>query len=162
MSGRGIEKHPRGLQRRGGRGRGSPPPAREAPKAEAKFKGSSPDLPSLNYGAAFKENRPIEFLRLFGEHCAINFKSCIAQAFWTSPPAFGLAEVEPEMPDPIPNNNFGKAILADYTNDKKEWKLETKKIAEHKRAVFALVYAQLSESSRSEEQDHVDWEASFL
>ena len=66
------------------------------------------------------------------------------------------------MPDPIPNNNFGKAILADYTHDKKEWKLETKKFAEHKRAVFALVYAQLSESSRSEEQDHVDWEASFL
>ena len=48
------------------------------------------------------------------------------------------------MPDPIPNNNSGKVIFADYTNDKKEWKLETKKIAEHKRAVFALVYAQLS------------------
>ena len=162
MSGRGIEKHPRGLRMRGGRGRGSPPPAREAPKAEAKLKGSSPDLPSLNYGAAFNENRPIEFLRLFGEHCAINFKSCIAQAFWTSPPALGLVEVEPEMLDPIPNNNFGKAILADYTNDKKEWRLETKKIAEHKRAVCALVYAQLSESSRSEVQDHVDWAASFI
>ena len=65
--------------------------------AEAKFKGSKSELPSLNYGAAFKENRPIEFLQLFGEHCAINFKACIAQAFWTTPPQFG---VEDEEPDP--------------------------------------------------------------
>ena len=162
MSGRGLERHPRGFQRRGGRGRGSTPPAREALKTETKFKGSNPDLPSLNYGAAFKENRPIEFLQLFGEHCAINFKACIAQAFWTTPPQFGIEDEEPEMADPIPNTNLGKAMLADYTNDRKEWKLETKKIAEHKRAVFSLVYAQLSESSRSEVQDHEEWETSFV
>ena len=128
---------------------------------EIKFKGSNPDLPCLNYGAALKENRPIEFLQLFGEHCAINYKGCIAQAFWTSPPEFGEQEVEPIMPDPIPNTNVGKAMLAEYTNDKKEWKIETKKIEEHKKAVFALVYAQLSESSRSEIQDDEEWIESF-
>ena len=166
MSGRGLDNDPRGRRRwagrgRGGRGRGSPPPAREAHKTEAKFKGSEPDLPSLNYGAAAKENRPIEFLQLFGEHCAINYKACIAQAFWTVPPAFGEEEAEPVMPDPIPNTNIGKALLADYTNDRKEWKAEAKKIVEHKGAVFAKTYAQLSESSRSEIQDDEDWVESF-
>ena len=159
MSGRGIDKDQRGRRKWGGRGRGrgSPPPAHEAHKSEPKFKGSNPDLPTLNYGAAPKENRPIEFLQLFGEHCAINYKSCIAQAFETSPPAFGEEEEEPVLPDQIPNTNAGKAILAEYTNDRKEWKLQTKKIEEHKKAVFALVYAQLSESSRSEVKDHEDW-----
>jgi hypothetical protein len=88
MSGRGQDHDPRGRRGgagrgRGGRGRGSPTPAREALKSEAKFKGIDPDLPSLNYGASFKENRPIEFLKRFGEHCAIHFKPSIAQAFWT-------------------------------------------------------------------------------
>ena len=99
---------------------------------------------------------------MFGEHCAINYKPSIAQAFWTSPPEYGEEEEEPVMPDPIPSTNAGKVILADYTNDRKEWKSETKKILEHKRQVFSLVYAQLSESSRSEVKDHEEWEASFL
>jgi uncharacterized membrane protein YgcG len=162
MSGRGIEKDPRGRRRWGGRDRGTPQPAKEPPRTEAKFKGSNPDLPSLNYGASVRENRPIEFMQLIGEYCAINYKACIAQAFWTSPPEFGEEEAEPIMPDPIANTNAGKAILAEYNNDKKEWKIETKKIEEHKRAVFAIVYAQLSESSRSEVQDHEDWIANFL
>ena len=161
MSGRGRENDRRGRQGRGGRGhrRGSPPPAREAPKQEPKFKGSNSELPSLNYGASFKENRPIEFLQLFGEHCAINYKSSIAQAFWTSPPEYGEEEEEPVMPESIPTTNAGKVILAEYTNDRKERKLEAKKILEHKRQVFALVYAQLSESSRSEVEE---WEDVFF
>lgn len=32
--------------------------AAEAQKAEARFRGSNLDLPSLNYGTAAKENRP--------------------------------------------------------------------------------------------------------
>jgi hypothetical protein len=132
MSGRGQDHDRRGRRggagrSRGGRGRGSPPPAREAQKSETKFRGIDSDLPSLNYGASFKENRPIEFLKRFGEHCAIHYKPCIAQAFWTSPPAFGDQEDEPVMPDVIPNTNVGKAILAGFTNDIKEWKSETKK-----------------------------------
>jgi hypothetical protein len=159
MPGRGIDKDPRGRRKWGGkdRGRGSPPPAHEARRSEPKLKGSNPDLPTRNYGAAPKQNQSIEFLQLFGEHCAINYKSCIAQAFETSPSAFGEEDEEPVLPDQIPNTNAIKAILADYTNDSKEWKLETKKIEEHKKAVFALLSAQLSESSRSEVKDHEDW-----
>jgi Reverse transcriptase (RNA-dependent DNA polymerase) len=166
MSGRGQENDPRGQRRwagrgRGGRGRGSPPPAREAPAREAKFKGNDPTLPTLNYGAGPKENRPIEFLQLFGEYCAINYNESIALAFRTSPPEFGVEEPEPEMPDPIPNTNAGKALLADYTNDRKEWKSHTKKTREQKRYCFAKVLANLSESSRCEVQDDEEWEASF-
>ena len=155
-------RDPRGQRRWGGRGRGPTPSPLETTRSEPKFKGVNPLLPSLNYGAVHKENRPIEFLQVFGEHCAINFKRSIAQAFWTSPPSYGEEEAESIMPDPIPNTNVGKAMLADYTSDRKEWKLETKKIEEHKRSVFALVYAQMSESSRSEVKDHEDWEAGFI
>ena len=101
-------------------------------------------------------------MQLFGEHCAINYKACIAQAFWTSPPEYGDEEEEPIVPDAIPNTNAGKIMIAEYTSDKKEWKIQAKKIEEHKKAVFALVYAQLSESSRSEVQDDEDWTESFL
>ena len=66
------------------------------------------------------------------------------------------------MLDPLcPDSNVGKAMLTEYSNNKKEWKTETKKILEHKQAVFALVYSQLSESSRREVQDHEDLVASF-
>ena len=101
MSGRGIDKDPIGRRRWGGRG--SPPPVRDGQKTtEAKFKGANPDLPCLNYGASPKENRPILFLQLFGEYVAIKLKPSIAQAYWTSPPAYGEVNPEPIMPDPIP------------------------------------------------------------
>jgi hypothetical protein len=145
MSGRGIDKDPRGRRRWSGRGRGSPPPVREGQKKEAKFKGARPDLPCLNYGATPKENKPIEFLQLFGEYCAIKLKPSIAQAFWTSPPEYGEVTPEPVMPDPLPNTNSGKAQLAEYTNDRNEWKIETKKIDEDIKSAFAMLYAQLSE-----------------
>jgi hypothetical protein len=151
MSGRGLERDPRGRTRWPGRGRrrgrGSPPPIKE--KQDPKFKGANPELPTLNYGASAKENRPIEFLREFGEYCAIHYKGCIAPAFWTTPPAYGEEEVEPIMPDPIPNNNMGKAILSEYNSDKKEWKLEKKKIIEQIGFAFSTVHAQLSELSIS-------------
>jgi hypothetical protein len=76
---------------------------------------------------------------LVGEYCANNYKAQIAQAFWTSPPVFGADEIEPIMPDPIPNTNVGKAMLADYTNDRKEWKIEMKKFEEQKRAGLLLI-----------------------
>lgn len=161
ISGRGYERDPRGRRKWVGSGRGTAPPASDALKSEIKFKGRNDDLPYLNYGAAPKENRPIEFLQLVGEYCAVNYKAQIAQAFWTSPPVYGEDEIKPIMPDPIPNTNVGKAMLADYTNDRKEWKIEMKKVEEHKRAVFALVYNQLSDSSRSEVKGHEDSDANF-
>ena len=137
MSGRGQEM--RGHRRWAGRGRGGrgfPPPARDGLKSETRFTGANPELPSLNYGAAQKENRPIEFLQLFGEHCAIKYKAIIAQAFWTSPPEFGEDVPEPEIPDLIPNTNVGKVMIADYSNDRKEWKAKVKKTEDHKKAIF--------------------------
>jgi hypothetical protein len=147
MSGRGIEKDPKG-RRWSGRGRGSSPLVRGGQKTEAKFKGANPDLPCLNYGASPKENKPIEILLLFGEYCAIKLKPSIAQAFWTSPPEYGEVTPEPVMPDPIPNTNAGKAQLAEYKNDRKEWKIETKKIDEDIKSAFAM-------------QDHEDWVDNF-
>jgi hypothetical protein len=102
-----------------GRGRGSPPPMKEVRRQDTKFKGANPDLPSLNYGASLKEKRPIEFLQDFGEYCAIHYKGSISPAFWTSPPQYGVEEAEPLLPDQIPNNNVGKAMLAEYNSDKK-------------------------------------------
>jgi hypothetical protein len=92
-----------------------------------------------------------------GEHTAISYKPSICHAFWTIPPTFGDEEEEPEMPAEIPAGNMGKAILSQYLSDQKDWKTDFKKIAEQKQAVFALVYAQLSESSRCEIQDDEDW-----
>ena len=66
------------------------------------------------------------------------------------------------MPDDIPAGNLGKAMLANYLSDYKEWKTEAKKIAEHKKAVFALVYAQLSESSRAEVKDVEEWTEVYI
>ena len=167
MSGRGLVSDQKGRRRWGGRGRGSPPPARarealkSETKLEAKFKGIRPDLPSLNYGASQKENRPIEFLQKIEEHCAVTYKSCIAQAYWTSPPTFDDIDDGPIMPVPIANKNIGKAMLEDYTSDKKEWKLENKKIDADIKFPFALTYGQTSESSRSKVEDHEDWAERF-
>jgi hypothetical protein len=154
--GRGQRSQARGPGGRGGR--------TQEPRIEreGRFRGTNPDLPSLNYGATPKENRPIEFLQILGEHTAINYKPSICHAFWSAPPEYGEEEEEPEIPLVIPPGNLGKAILSEFHNDHKEWKIESKKIKEHKMAVFALVYAQLSESSRCEVSDIEDWTRAYL
>lgn len=93
-----------------------------------------------------------------GEHVAINYKPSICHAFWSTPPEYGEEEDIPVMPADVPAGNIGKMILSEYQNEK----AETKKIREHKQAVFALVYSQLSESSRCEVQDDEDWETAYL
>ena len=45
---------------------------------------------------------------------AINYKPSICHAFWSSPPAYGNEEEEPEMPNDITAGNAGKAMLAQY------------------------------------------------
>jgi hypothetical protein len=134
----------------------------ELQKQEPKFEGANPDLPTLNYGASAKENRPMEFLREFGEYCAVHLKGCIAPAFLTTPPANGQEEDEPLIPDQIPNNNVGKAMLSEYNSDKKEWKLEKKKVIEQIGSTFSMVYGNLSESSRSQIEDDEQWEAKLI
>ena len=157
MSGRGHGRGQRGPGRGAGRGRHTPPAAQTKSTKEPIFRGHDSELPSLNFGASAKENKPIEFLQLMGEHTAISYKPSICHAFWTIPPTFGDEEEEPEMPAEIPAGNMGKAILSQYLSDQKDWKTDFKKIAEQKQAVFALVYAQLSESSRCEIQDDEEW-----
>ena len=92
-----------------------------------------------------------------GEHVATNYEPSICFAFWSTPPESGDEDEEPEMPDDIPAGNLGKVILAQYLSDQKDWKSDAKKIVKHKQSVFALVYAQLSESSRAEIKDDEEW-----
>ena len=66
------------------------------------------------------------------------------------------------MPDDIPAGNAGKVVLAEYLSDHKNWKTEAKKIAENKQSVSALVYAQLSESSRAEVKDNEEWTEAYV
>ena len=65
------------------------------------------------------------------------------------------------MPADIPAGNLGKAILAQFLSDHKDWKSDARKILEHKQSVFALVYAQSSDSSRCEVQDDELWVESY-
>ena len=161
MSGRGNRQGPRGQGRGAGRGR-SPQEAQAKTEREPKFRGSNSELPSLNFGASMKENKPIDFMQTMGEHVAIHYKPSICHAFWSTPPEYGEEDEEPTLPEDIPPGNIGKAILSEYQNDHKDWKLESKKIKEQKLAVFALVYSQLSESSRGEVQDDEDWPTAFI
>ena len=133
----------------GGRGRQSPSTPHPKADRDQKLTGRNSELPSLNFGASGKENKPIEFLHSMGEHVAINYEPSICFAFWSTPPEYGDEDEEPEMPDDIPAGNLGKAILAQYLSDQKDWKSDAEKIVKHKQSVFALVYAQLSESSRA-------------
>jgi hypothetical protein len=111
----------------------------------------------LDFGGAPKDNKPIEFLQLMGEYVALHYSKQICQAFWSTSPAFGADVLAPVLPDVIPNTNVGKALLAEYTNDHKEWKADLKKYEEHKMVVYSLVYTQLSESSRVEHKEDLQW-----
>ena len=160
MFGRGHSRGQRGQGRGAGRGRQSPPSTNTRVDRDPRFRGSNPDLSSFNYGASGKENKPIEFLQTRGEQVAINYKPSICYAFWSTPPEFATDDEEPELPEDI-SGNLGKAILAKYLSDHKDWKTDAKKILANKQSVFALVYAQLSESSRCEIKDDEDWEEAY-
>ena len=164
MQGRGHGSDPSGRAPHGrgrfqGRGRGNQTPSNRP--YEAKFKGANPDLPALSYGGAAKDNRPIEFLRLIGEHCAMYYKASIAQVFWTNPPVYGAVDPAPVLPDIIPDGPIGQALISEFVSDKKEHKIQTKKLAEQKQAIFAMTLGQLNESSRSEVQDDEGWTVAY-
>ena len=142
MSGRGfVRGSNNGLRNRGrytGRGRGST----ITPKVvkDSKFERGGAGLPILDFGGAPKDNKLIEFLQLMGEYVALHYSPQICQAFWSTPPAFGADVLAPVLPDVTPNTNVGKALLAEYTNDHKEWKADLKKYEEHRMVVYSLVY----------------------
>ena len=118
-----------------------------------------PTLPILNYGGLARDNRHIEFLHAIGEYVEENFRSTIAPAFWTLPPAFGSYESEPVVPIAAEGSNLTTIQTQEYLHIKK-LRLTTKKDTEEQRkSVFCLVYGQLSEASRCEVEEHPEWKS---
>ena len=124
MSGRGNRQGLRGRGRGACRGK-SPQEAQAKTEREPQFRGSNSELPSLSFGASLEENKPIDFMQTMGEHVAIHYKPSICHAFWSTPPEYGEEDEEPTLPEDIPAGNVGKAILSEYQNDHKDWKLES-------------------------------------
>ena len=86
-----------------GRGRGRPmqlsyTPTTSARVAEPAFRGNMPSMLILNNIGQSRDNHPIDFLHAICEYVGVNFRSTIAPAFWTLPPAFGKYEVESVPP----------------------------------------------------------------
>ena len=158
----GTESH-RSVRPSFGRGRGALIGQAPTPRFSEVFKGLESALPILNYGGSHKDNRPIEFLAAMGEHAGVKYKSTIAPAFWNIPPTFGLFEQEPLPPIQFSNDSTTSMSIAvqEYLHVKKQWisvKIDT---MEQRKAVFCLVYGQLSDSSRCEAQDHEEWKIKF-
>ena len=91
----------------------------------------------------------------------MKYKSTIAPAFWNIPPSFGPFEEEPIPPVQANNDNASSIAVQEYLNVKKQWINVINDTKEQRKAVFCLVYGQLSESSRCEIQDHEDWRSKF-
>jgi hypothetical protein len=143
-----------------GRGYHRPSRGREVAKAPPggnSFSGINKKLPTLNLGSGRDE--PIEFLRIIGEYCAVNYHHVISDVFRTTPPAYGVEEEEPEYPQlakPENPTQYEKTVIASYINDMKVWSADQRKIRDDKKVVYALVYGQLSEASRGDLTDE-DW-----
>ena len=149
-----------------GRGRGRPTPtylpvATTTRITETAFKGNMPSLPILNYGGQSRDNRPIEFLHAIGEHVGVKFKSTIAPAFWTLPPAYGDYEDEPFPPIIAEGAQLSIIQTQEYLHLKKLWLTTKKETEEQRKSVFCLVYGQLSEASRCEVEEHEEWKTKF-
>ena len=129
------------------------------------FQGLNPKLPALDFGNT-KSQRPVEFLREIGEHCAVTYQSTIADAFVSIPPCFSESELEPTYPSITTTGKADlthqeKALVQTYLNAHKTWYSEEVKAKNDKMTVFSVVYGQLSESSRCEVQDDERWVKSF-
>ena len=144
-----------------GRGHDRPSKPREvaaAPPGGIKhFTGIEEKLPTLNLGSG--KDKPLEFLRIMGEYCAIKYHHVISHAFRSTPPDYGDEDEEPTFPK-LKNeekpNQLEKTLISIYINEQKAWSADQKKIKEDQRIVYALVFGQLSESSRGELIDE-DW-----
>lgn len=165
MSGR----HPRNQrnQNRGGRGHhrpNTPAPHIYAPKGGVlKITGLNKTLPVLDYGSA-SNNKPVEFLRQIGEHCAVTFKATISDTFLSIPPNFGEAEEEPLYPGFDPDEELThteRAQIYMWLNDQKMWAAEAIKVRNDKLTAFSVVFRQLSEASRCEIEDDEGWAENF-
>ena len=152
-----------GRTTQGGRGRGRGRSAQSGqPPSQNIFRGMDYSLPTLNFGGSNpRDNKPIEFLLTLGEHVGVKFKSTIAPAFWILPPAFGNYEAEPIIPLAPEGATLSTIEIQEYLHLRKLWLTIKNDTEEQRKAVFCLVYGQLSESSRSEIEDHAEWRTNF-
>ena len=58
------------------------------------FQGLNSKLPEFDYGNT-KSQKPVEFLREMGEHCAVTYQSTIADALASIPPCYSENEPKP-------------------------------------------------------------------
>ena len=144
-----------------GNGRNRNPPFSQFSRTETKFRGANDALPALSYGSS-KTDNPILFLEKMGEHVARQYMVGIADIFWTSPPEYGEDREEPTIPEAFAPGNVGKAQLAEYIADHKDWKSDAKKKDEQKKQIFSVVLGQLNEASRCEVKDDEEWDEMFL
>jgi hypothetical protein len=145
--------------RAGGRGFGQQRPAAESTSPSAK--GIDSALPFLTWTGNNKDNKSIDFLRLFGEYCDVHMKASIGPAFSSVPPAFGPFDIEPIVPVAVRETPLSTIVVQEYLHLKKFW-LTEKRTAELQRlSTFSLVWSRLSESSRSELSEDEHWEAKF-
>ena len=160
------EKH-KSNRNTGGRGHHLRPVYREhiyaPPGGISKFSGLNPKLSILDFGS-IKNNKPIQFPRLLGEHCAVTFKASISEAFLSVPPEYGTTEEEPIYPEIDPDkdlNHIDRAQISVWINAQKNWASEQIRIQNDKLTAFSVVYGQLLESSRCEVEDHGGWTDAF-
>ena len=130
-------------------------------QSSATARGLDASLPYLRWGGSSKDNKPIEFLRLFGEHCDVHMKASIGPAFSSVPPAFGPFDEEPVAPVAVGDIPLSMIEVQEYLHLKKLW-ISEKRVAELQRhSTFSLVWSRLSESSRSERKEDEDWVLKF-
>ena len=159
FNGRGSHGHSGGRTsytqggRSGGRGFGHQRPAEQ--------KGVDSPLPFLTWSGSNKDNKSIEFLRLFGEYCDVNMKSSIGAAFSSVPPAFGPFDIEPIIPVPVGETPLSMIVVQEYLHLKKFWITEKRTAELQRLSTFSLLWSRLSESSRSELTEHEHWEEKF-
>ena len=129
----------------------------------SKFLGLNTELPTLDYGS-LTNNKPVEFLRRLGEHCAVTYKAPISEAFLSVPPAYGDSPEGPEYPDIDPDadlTHVERSHIQVWLNDQRNWSAEELRLKNDKLKAFAVVYGQLSESSRCEIEDDAGWTEAF-
>ena len=150
MSGRGHGQGPRGPGRGAGRGRYTPPMAQMKNTREpAESRASNHQLRS------YCENKQADRvssadggtqdnnLQTINLSCILDHTTYLRR--WRR----GAGHAR--------RNLSWKVIMSQFLSDQKDWKTDSKAIVEKKQSVFALVYAQLSESSRDDE----DWTESY-
>ena len=147
--------------RAGGRGHGHVIQTQRAETITSARGTTDSSLPFLKWTGNSKDNKSIDFLRLFGEYCDVYMKASIGPAFSSVPPAFGPFDVEPIAPIAVGELTLSTIEIQEYLHLKKLW-ISEKRTAELQRlSTFSLVWSRLSEYSRSELTEDAEWTTKF-